>query len=140
MSKHHEYESSGDLIGKRGQRVNSVRDITISYEGRDEIIVAKPPNLSRGGMFINTGQSFPEGAVLNLRFELLRTGARIETRCEVRYCQPTIGVGVEFIGLSEEAARAIEQEIVSCQESANQQKPRRRKTSGAAPIRRTERN
>jgi len=137
MSKHHEYESSGDLIGKRGQRVNSVRDITMSYEGRDEIIVAKPPNLSRGGMFINTGQSFPEGAVLNLRFELLRTGARIETRCEVRYCQPTIGVGVEFIGLSEEAARAIEQEIVSCQEGATREKPRRHRNKRAVSTRGT---
>ena len=128
MSKHNVYESVIDLIGCREQRVNSVKGITMSYEGRDEIVVVKPPNLSRGGMFINTSQSFPEGAVLNLRFELLHTGARIETRCEVRYCLPRIGVGVQFIGLSKEAARAIEQEIVGCQESATQRKGRRHKT------------
>jgi hypothetical protein len=140
MSKHREYESSGDLTGQRGQRVNSVREITMSYEGRDETVVVKPPNLSTGGMFINTSLTFPEGAVLNLRFELSRTGARVETRCEVRYCQPRIGIGVEFVGLSKEAARAIEREIVSYQEGATQQKPRRRKTRGAAPIRRTKRH
>jgi Tfp pilus assembly protein PilZ len=134
MSKNRGLKSGADLIGQRGQRVNSIREITMSYEGRDEIVVVKPPNLSRGGMFINTSESFPEGAILNLRFELLHTGAQIETRCEVRYRQPRIGVGVEFIGLSEEAARAIEQEIVRHQEGAIQERPRRRRTKGAAPI------
>ena len=123
-----------------GPRIHSVREISLNYEGRTETISVRPPDVSCRGMFISIAERFPEGAVLNLGFRLPVTGAQIRTRCEVRYCQPTIGVGVEFIGLSEEAARAIEQEIVSCQESANQQKPRRRKTSGAAPIRRTERN
>jgi hypothetical protein len=90
-------------------------------------------------MFINTSQSFPEGAVLNLRFELLLTGAQIETRCEVRFCQPKIGVGVQFIGLSEEAARAIEQEIVRYQQGTSPKKPRRRRAKDAAPVRRTRR-
>jgi len=92
-------------------RVYSLREITISYEGQNEEIVVKPPNLSKRGMFINTSRSFPEGAVLNLRFCLVLTGAEIHTRCEVRYCRPGVGIGVEFIGLSPDAAKMIEREI-----------------------------
>lgn len=92
-------------------RVYSLREITISYEGQNEQIVVKPPNLSKRGMFINTNRAFPEGAVLNLRFCLLLTRADIQTRCEVRYCQKGVGIGVEFIGLSPDAAKRIEREI-----------------------------
>ncbi len=93
-------------------RVHSVREITISYEGQNEEIVVKPPNLSTRGMFINTSRAFPEGAILNLRFNLVLTGAEIRTRCEVRFCQSGVGVGVEFIGLPAEATKMIEREIV----------------------------
>lgn len=92
-------------------RVYSVREITVSYEGRDEQITIKPPNLSVRGMFINTSRTFPEGAVLNLRFELVLTNAEIQTRCEVRYCQPGVGIGVEFMGLPPEDVALIEKEI-----------------------------
>lgn len=92
-------------------RVYSVREITISYEGQNEEILVKPPNLSRRGMFISTSRSFPEGAVLNLRFALVLTGAEIRSRCEVRYCRAGVGIGVEFIGLPAESMELIEKEI-----------------------------
>lgn len=98
---------------RASQRVYSLRKIAISYEGQDENIIIKPPNVSTRGMFINTSRTFPEGAVLNVCFELALSNAEIQTRCEVRYCQPGIGVGVEFIGLSAEARELIEQEIES---------------------------
>lgn len=65
-------------------------------------------------MFFNTPTRFPEGTVLNLRFQLALTGAEIRTRCEVRYCLPGIGVGVEFIGISPESFRKIEREVQLC--------------------------
>ncbi|MGB9467347.1 MAG: PilZ domain-containing protein [Candidatus Acidiferrum sp.] len=110
-------KNNGNLPGKPpsprcSPRVHSVREITISYEGQNEEIVVKPPNLSTRGMFINTSRTFPEGAVLNLRFNLVLTNAEVRTRCEVRYCQAGVGVGVEFIGLSPEATKMIEREIV----------------------------
>ncbi|MBV9887770.1 MAG: PilZ domain-containing protein [Acidobacteria bacterium] len=134
MSKHSQKKSDHDLSRRSSQRVNSVREITISYEGRDEIMVVKPPNLSTGGMFINTSQNFPEGSVLNLRFELLLTGVQIETRCEVRYCQPKVGVGVQFIGLSKEATRAIERELVRYREDVTPRNPRRHKAKREASV------
>ncbi len=92
-------------------RVYGVREITISYEGQNEEILVRPPNLSQRGMFINTSRTFPEGAVLNLRFALVLTGAEVRTRCEVRYCQAGVGIGVEFIGLPPESLKTIEREI-----------------------------
>lgn len=113
-------------------RVQSLREIAIAYEGQDEQIVVKPPNLSKRGMFINTSRSFPEGAVLNLRFGLVLTGAEIQTRSEVRYCQPGVGVGVEFIGLPPEATKMIEREIAMSGGGQSRAQPHRRlgKTAG----------
>jgi hypothetical protein len=96
---------------RRAKRAHSLREITISQEGRDEIIMVKAPDLSATGMFISTGKIFSEGAVLNLKFRLAITDVDVRTRCEVRYCLPGIGVGVEFIGVPLEAARDIAREL-----------------------------
>lgn len=95
-------------------RVPGLRQIILSYEGRDEEIRVKPPDLSIHGMFISTSRRFPEGAVLNLRFQLANTGVEVQTRGEVRYCLPGVGVGVEFIGISPEAEQKIAREV-DCQ-------------------------
>ena len=96
---------------RSGARAHCVREITVSREGDDELIRIKAPDLSVTGMFITAAGTFPEGTVLNLRFRLAATGIEVRTRCEVRYCHPGIGIGVEFIGLSPEATGAIEREL-----------------------------
>jgi hypothetical protein len=107
--------------GRVGPRVNTLENICVNYEGHAEEVMARLPNVSSRGMFINIGQHFPVGAVLNLKFRLAISGADIETRCEVRYCQPGVGMGVEFIGISAEAVRNIEREIEMCM--VQRQKP-----------------
>jgi len=96
---------------RRGVRAHCVREISVSREGNDELIRIKAPDLSSTGMFITASRSFPEGTVLNLKFRLAVTGVELHTRCEVRYCLPGVGIGVEFVGLSSEAAEAIENEL-----------------------------
>ena len=102
---------------RRGARAHCVREITVSREGDDELIRIKAPDLSITGMFITAAGSFPEGTVLNLRFRLAATGVDVRTRCEVRYCLPGVGVGVEFIGLSPEATGDIERELALSREA-----------------------
>ena len=92
-------------------RYQHLSELSLTYEGRSETMCIHPPNISTKGMFINTGAVFPEGSVLKLRFRLARTGTRIAARCEVRYCLVGVGVGVEFVDLPTECARAIEMEI-----------------------------
>jgi len=90
-------------------------------------VAIRPPDVSTHGMFFNSPTRFPEGAVLNLRFRLALTGAEIRTRCEVRYCLPGVGVGVEFIGISPEAVRDIEHEIKLCTRQNSRSKKGKRK-------------
>lgn len=92
-------------------RHSSLRDLAVTYEGESEDIVTRPPDISTRGMFINTARTFPEGAVLNVRFTLALSGEEVQARCEVRYCLPGVGVGVEFIEIPAESVHAIEEEI-----------------------------
>jgi PilZ domain len=98
-------------------RISSLRELSVSYEGFSEDVITRPPDISTRGMFINTNRNFPEGAVLNVRFRLARSGAEVRSRCEVRYCLPGVGVGVEFVEISSESVRSIEKEIEMSQES-----------------------
>ena len=93
-------------------RLPHLRELSLSYEGRNETVSMRPPDISRHGMFINTGTRFPEGSVLKLRFRLAHSGIEVETRCEVRYCLGGVGIGVEFLNLSPQGARAIENELL----------------------------
>jgi hypothetical protein len=92
-------------------RCPQLSELSMVYEGAAEDVAVRPPDLSPHGMFINTPNEFPEGAVLKLRFRLSRTDVLVQTRCEVRYCLKGVGIGVEFVDASPEATRAIEKEI-----------------------------
>jgi hypothetical protein len=104
---------------RTAKRFSSLRDLQVSYEGHSEDIVTRPPDISTRGMFINTTRTFPEGAVLNVRFHLALSGYEVKSRAEVRYCLPGVGVGVEFIDISRECVRAIEKEIDIRKETVN---------------------
>ena len=107
---------------RRGSRAHCVREISLSREGHDELIRIKAPDISSTGMFITASGGFSEGTVLNLKFRLAVTGVEVCTRCEVRYCLPGVGIGVEFIGLSPEATRDIEAELALNGESSQRKK------------------
>jgi hypothetical protein len=93
------------------ERYSSLRDLSVSYEGHSDTIATRLPDISSRGMFINTSRHFPEGAVLNVRFRLARTGVEVQSRCEVRYCLDGVGVGVEFVNIPPRTALAIEEEL-----------------------------
>jgi PilZ domain len=96
---------------RRDARHPQFSELSVSYEGTSEDMVLHTPDLSVHGMFISTAKEFAEGSVLKLRFRLTRTGVVVQTRCEVRYCLAGVGVGVEFLDISQESVRAIENEI-----------------------------
>ena len=94
-------------------RYCSLRNLSLTYEGQSEAVAVHPPDISPKGMFINTPVHFPEGSVLKVSFHLARSNHHVQTRCEVRYCMPGIGVGVEFIGIAPKDQNAISDEIQS---------------------------
>jgi hypothetical protein len=110
--------------GRREQRIQHLSELHLSYEGGGREIPIRPPDLSPHGMFVNTSTHFPEGAVVNLRFRLTRSKVEVQTRGEVRYCLPGIGIGVEFVGLGAELVRAIDKELKAFSRSGH---PKKRK-------------
>jgi hypothetical protein len=92
-------------------RIHSIRQIAIQYEGTEERIISRVPDVSTTGMFINTSRTYAEGAVLNLSFCLALSGMEVQARGEVRYPLPGVGVGVQFIEIAENAIHSIEREI-----------------------------
>jgi hypothetical protein len=92
-------------------RIHSIRQIAVQYEGTDERVISRVPDVSTSGMFINTSRNYAEGAVLNLSFCLALSGLEVQARGEVRYSLPGVGIGVEFIDISENAIHSIEQEM-----------------------------
>ena len=100
-----------DKVHRQEKRCTLFSELCLVYEGQSEELPVRLPDLSVKGMFINTGRYFPVGAVLKVRFRLSRLDAVIQARGEVRYCLPDVGIGVEFLDLSLEEARAIEKEL-----------------------------
>jgi len=92
-------------------RIHSIRQIAVQYEGTEERVISRVPDVSTTGMFINTSRTYAEGAVLNLSFCLALSGLEVQARGEVRYTLPGVGVGVQFIDISENAIHSIEREI-----------------------------
>ena len=123
-------KNSNPTDARLDPRVRSLRGISVSYEGHSEEWIVRPPDVSRHGMFLATTHTFPEGAVLNLKFQLAITGAEIETRGEVRYCLKGVGVGIEFLGISPDAMRKIEREVQLCEKTAG---PKSSSPKRAAP-------
>jgi len=92
-------------------RIHSIRQIAVQYEGTEEHIISRVPDVSTTGMFINTTRQYVEGAVLNLSFCLALSALEVHVRGEVRYSLPGVGVGVQFIDIPENAIHSIESEI-----------------------------
>lgn len=95
-------------VQRTNPRTANYRDLCMSYEGSHEELPVRAPDLSTSGLFINTSRYFPQGAVLSLSFRLARSGREVKARGEVRYCISGVGVGVEFVDISEEDRHAIE--------------------------------
>lgn len=98
---------------RSAERVPQIRELTVQYEGSSRAISPRTPDISTSGMFINTTEHFPEGAVVKISFRLARTRKLVEVRAEVRYCLNQVGIGVEYLDLSDASRKAIASEIAS---------------------------
>ena len=108
---HRETDGEEASIERREtDRLGVVDDLYVSYQGAAPLTV-HPPDLSTRGMFINTAEYFPVGAVLKIRCRLSRSKFYFSLRAEVRHCIPGVGIGVEFLELPSEVRRAIQQEL-----------------------------
>lgn len=96
---------------REAERFATYRGLNLIYEGRSERMEVRAPDISPKGMFIHIPTQFPEGAVIKVEFWLSRSGHHIKARAEVRYCLPGVGIGVEFVDITDEDRVLIESEI-----------------------------
>lgn len=96
---------------REAERFATYRGLNLIYEGRSERMEVRAPDISPKGMFIHIPTQFPEGAVIKVEFWLSRSGHHIKARAEVRYCLPGVGIGVEFVDITDEDRVLIENEI-----------------------------
>ncbi len=92
-------------------RFSLLKDVSLNYEGRSEVLSVHLPDISPTGMFVNTPTTYPEGTVFKVSFRLSHSNHAVDVRGEVRYCLPGVGVGVEFIDIRPEDEKAIQKEL-----------------------------
>ena len=83
------------------QRVAFDSEVWLGQDGLFTRTTECISNVSVGGVFIKTGQGFPVGAIVGLRFALGRT-LPINSTVIVRNVSPGEGIGVEFLDISPE--------------------------------------
>jgi len=72
--------------------------------------VASTKDLSIGGFYLNTKANLSEGSVILVRIPF-GSGKQIIANAQVVYSNPGRGVGLRFLGLSEENRTLIESEL-----------------------------
>jgi hypothetical protein len=100
------------MDGRAVERYQRTSELSVVYEGATRGMPVHPPDLSTRGMFINTPEYFPAGTLLKLHFRLVYSGYELNVQAKVRHYTPGVGVEVEFVELSPDELRAIEEEII----------------------------
>ena len=84
--------------------------VDVFYDGKEGTGVASTRDIGAGGLYMNTKTPIPEGSVLLVRIPL-RNEQQIVCNGEVVYSNPGLGVGIRFMGLTDEARTLLENEL-----------------------------
>jgi hypothetical protein len=84
--------------------------VDVFVDGIDATGVASTKDISVGGFYLNTKADLAEGAVLLVRIPF-GVGKQIIANAQVVFKDPGHGVGLRFLGLSEENRTLIESEL-----------------------------
>ena len=76
--------------------------VVVQYVSDSPLIKARLLDISRGGIFVDTVNPLPEGAVVKFRFSLPGDAADtpIVGEGKVAWHQHTVGMGIEFLKMS----------------------------------------
>jgi uncharacterized protein (TIGR02266 family) len=93
----------------------------VQFKTVDELVLAYTSDLSRGGMFVKTDQFLPINAVIQVKIELPEGAGEIPAICRVAFVRDRdaaaeqnlpMGMGVEFLDLTQEALQIFEHFII----------------------------
>ncbi len=89
-----------ELPRRQYRRVVLVTEVECEALERKEVMVTR--DVSAGGMFITARYPLPIDSYLTVTFRLRLNDTRIFSRARVRYAQPGVGMGIQFLDLSDE--------------------------------------
>jgi hypothetical protein len=105
-----------DRLGEQGEesgiekrkrpRIALPRGMTITWRGRGESIVSRVQTISAGGLSIGALEPPPNGELLHVSFEV--PAGQVSAQAIVRHSRDGEGMGVEFVGMSDEARARLD--------------------------------
>ncbi len=91
--------------GRKYVRIGKVLEFEYTTEG--VVQMARIEDLSEGGAFVDSVHPLDEGTELEFCLRLPDGDEAISGKATVVWRQPTIGMGIRFVGLSEEERERI---------------------------------
>lgn len=102
----------GEQVEERGiekrkrPRITLPRGMSITWRGRGESVVSKVQTISAGGLSIMAPEPPPNGELLHVSFEV--PAGEVTAQAIVRHSHDGEGMGVEFVGMSDEARARLD--------------------------------
>jgi hypothetical protein len=93
---------------RRHPRIGYGKEVWIGQDGIFSRTNERVTDISVGGAFIETSQSFSKGTILSIRFKVGDATDFISCAAIVRNSRPAMGLGLEFLDLSPEARGQLE--------------------------------
>ena len=89
---------------RRAKRALVQKDVIING-----IIKAEALDISMEGMYIYTQANFITGAIFEINFKI--NDVPVKAMARVQHAQPSVGIGIQFVDMSQEDAARIKQYI-----------------------------
>ena len=91
---------------RRRPRITLPRGMSITWRGRGESVVSRVQTISAGGLSIMAPEPPPNGELLHVSFEV--PAGEVTAQVIVRHSHDGEGMGVEFVGMSDEARARLD--------------------------------
>lgn len=96
---------------RRAPRYKCEGSIELREEGCDVRTWATFTDVSLHGCYVEAQATYPAGTVLNMKLEA--NGVRVETKGNVRVNYPYLGMGIAFVGMSDETSVRLRQMLAT---------------------------
>ncbi len=91
---------------RQHRRAQLVTEIRCKTSGREQLLVTR--DISVGGVFVTSKKPLPHGSEISLSLRLGPSDPAISCHAKVVYSVKGLGMGVQFLDLSEDARQAIQ--------------------------------
>ncbi len=95
-----------EIEKRQHRRAKLVTQVRCEVLGREELLVTR--DVSIGGLFVKTPTPLPLDSEVSVSFRLGATDSLLSCRAKVAYSIKSLGMGLLFVGLSEESRSALQ--------------------------------